>query len=108
MLCFTPDGPRGPTHKVQPGTLFLAQRSGRPIIPVGISARPRALLPTWVSYLIPLPFSRGAIVSGDAIFVPADANDEEHARIAEEVGSAIDRVERRAAELIRIPPEAAT
>src|SRR5436190_22110384 len=27
MLCFAPAGPRGAAHKVQPGTLVLAQRS---------------------------------------------------------------------------------
>jgi lysophospholipid acyltransferase (LPLAT)-like uncharacterized protein len=46
-LAFTPDGPCGPSHQVQPGSIFLAQNSGCPIIPAGISAVPRCLMQTW-------------------------------------------------------------
>ncbi len=104
ILAFTPDGPRGPSHKVQPGTIFLAQRSGRPIIPFGISARPRKLLPTWDSYLVPFPFARAAIVTGDPIYVRMEATDEEQATIAEELESALNEVERRAEELVGAIP----
>ena len=107
ILAFTPDGPRGPTHKVQQGTIFLAQRSGRPIIPFGISANPRKLLPTWDSYMVPLPFARAAVVTGDAVYVPADASEEEQARIARELESALNDVERRADEMVGVMPESA-
>ena len=100
VLAFTPDGPRGPTRKVQGGTLFLAQRSGRPIIPLGISASPRKLLPTWDSYLIPLPFARAALVSGDPIHVPEDATDEEVAAITLQLEHAIDNLELRAERMV--------
>src|SRR5258708_7020228 len=89
VLAFTPDGPRGPTHKVQQGTIFFAQRSGRPIIPLGISARPRKLLPTWDSYMIPWPFARASFVVGEAIFVPPDIDDASKERAAEQLEQAI-------------------
>lgn len=100
VLAFTPDGPRGPTHRVQQGTIFLAQRSGRPIIPLGISARPRKLLPTWDKYLIPWPFARGAFVVGEPIFVPQDADEAAKERIAEELGEAITVCEQRAESML--------
>jgi len=96
VLAFTPDGPRGPTHLVQPGTVFFAQRSGRPIIPLGISARPRKLLKSWDSYMIPLPFARAAFVVGEPIVLEPDLDDDGKRRAAELVGAAIDLVERRA------------
>jgi lysophospholipid acyltransferase (LPLAT)-like uncharacterized protein len=68
-LAFTPDGPRGPTHEVQPGVVFFAQRSGKPIVPVGVAASPNRQLPTWDSYLLPGLFARVAMVWGEPIFI---------------------------------------
>lgn len=74
-MAFTPDGPRGPTHEVQVGILAMAQRAGASIFPVGVSARPRWLAPTWDSYMVPWPFSRGVMIFGSPITVPRDADE---------------------------------
>lgn len=37
-IALTPDGPKGPKHKVQMGIIELAKITGRPIIPVTYSA----------------------------------------------------------------------
>ncbi len=66
-LAITPDGPKGPPTEVQEGTVFLARKAGVPIIPIGVGARPRKLLPTWDSYALPVPFCRCALVFGEPI-----------------------------------------
>ncbi len=106
-LAFTPDGPRGPARKVQQGTIFLAQRSGCPIIPLGVSASPRKLLPTWDSYMIPFPFARAAFVVGEPQFVPASLDEPGKERAAEALAAAIDACEARAESLagIRAPAD---
>ncbi|HEX6986115.1 MAG TPA: DUF374 domain-containing protein, partial [Planctomycetaceae bacterium] len=39
-VAITPDGPRGPRRKVKPGILWLAAKTGRPIVPtVGVCDR---------------------------------------------------------------------
>lgn len=97
VLAFTPDGPRGPSHKVQQGTIFLAQRSGCPIIPLGISASSRWLLTkSWDSYMIPRPFARAAFVVGEPLFVPADLDEEGKERAAEALERAINACEHEA------------
>lgn len=94
---FTPDGPRGPSHVVQPGAIFLAQKSGSPIIPAGISAAPRQLMRAWDKYMIPLPFARVVWIYGPPIYIPADAKSEEDQRHwAEKVGAAITALEEQA------------
>lgn len=103
VLAFTPDGPRGPSHKVQPGTIFLAQRSGCPIIPLGVSARPRKLFASWDRYMIPLPFSRCAFVVGEPIHVPASPDEETQGRLTDELERAINRCEKRAEEMLGFP-----
>ena len=97
-LAFTPDGPRGPSHVVQPGAIFLAQKSGSPIVPAGISAYPRKLSSrSWDRYLIPRPFSRAVWIYGDPIYIPADAKSEEDQKLwADRIGAAIDALEAQA------------
>jgi hypothetical protein len=80
VLAFTPDGPRGPSHVAQPGVAYFAQRTGCPIIPVGISAHPRWLARSWDRYLIPKPFARACWVVADPIHVAPGQDLEEVAR----------------------------
>jgi hypothetical protein len=103
VLAFTPDGPRGPTHKVQPGTIFLAQRSGCPILPLGISARPRKLLRSWDRYMIPLPFARAAFVVGEPILVAPELDEAGRQQCAEALERAINAVEERAEQMLGFP-----
>ena len=72
MLAFTPDGPRVPCGVAQPGMIFLARKTGKPLYPVGIAATPRVLLRSWDRFLIPLPFARCHFIYGDPIHVGAD------------------------------------
>ena len=57
-----------------PGIIKLAQVSGRPIFPVSLATNRRIVLDNWDRSEINLPFSRGAIVIGDPIRVPADVD----------------------------------
>lgn len=68
---FTPDGPRGPRYKVQPGVVAVAQKTGAAIVPVTYSARWKKVWQSWDAFLLPLPFSRIVVVYGEPIYVPA-------------------------------------
>jgi lysophospholipid acyltransferase (LPLAT)-like uncharacterized protein len=61
-IAITPDGPRGPAQMMEKGTPVLAQISGAPVLMVGLAAKPCLRLGTWDRTVIPLPFSRGAMV----------------------------------------------
>ncbi|MFQ5988132.1 MAG: lysophospholipid acyltransferase family protein, partial [Dehalococcoidia bacterium] len=54
----TPDGPRGPRCRVQPGVIELACISGAPILPATFDARYRVVFNSWDRFVLPLPFSR--------------------------------------------------
>ena len=67
----TPDGPRGPVYKAQPGAVFVAALSGNRVVPFGCAARRVwKLHRTWDTFEIPKPFSRGVIVFGEPITIP--------------------------------------
>jgi lysophospholipid acyltransferase (LPLAT)-like uncharacterized protein len=95
-MAFTPDGPRGPSHEVQPGVILMAQKSGALIVPVASSARRRWLLGTWDRYLLPKPFTRAVMLCGEGIVVPREATEEEIEAIRIRVGEAISALEREA------------
>jgi lysophospholipid acyltransferase (LPLAT)-like uncharacterized protein len=101
VLAFAPDGPRGPRGQCQPGAVYLARKSGCPVIPIGVSANPRKLVRSWDQYLVPKPFCRAAIVYGKPIYVPDGAkSDEAQAKWAAIVGAELDRVENEAEKLV--------
>ncbi|MDH7600883.1 MAG: lysophospholipid acyltransferase family protein [Armatimonadota bacterium] len=100
VLAVTPDGPRGPARKVQPGTIHLAQRSGAPVLPVGVACRPCLRAPSWDSHLIPAPFAQVVLVFGEPLEVSPEESVEEAARRVED---SINAAERRAWELISKP-----
>jgi lysophospholipid acyltransferase (LPLAT)-like uncharacterized protein len=68
-LAITPDGPRGPARSVAPGAVAVAQRTGAPIVPVGVSVRGGWHLKSWDRFVIPRPFSRIHVVYGDPFTV---------------------------------------
>ncbi|MBC8136957.1 MAG: lysophospholipid acyltransferase family protein [Fibrella sp.] len=93
VLAFTPDGPRGPARVAKPGMIYFAQKTGKPIIPVGVSARPRRFLNSWDRFLIPLPFARCLWIYGEPIYA---APKDDLAELTERVQTAINTLEAEA------------
>ena len=80
----TPDGPRGPRYRVQPGVIQLAKLSGRPIIPARIELGWKIQLRTWDRFQVPLPFSKCTLRVGQPIPVGPDADVDEVTRRLED------------------------
>ena len=66
-----PDGPQGPRHKVQPGVVLLAQKTGYPIIPVTFSAKRIKRFNSWDRFLLPYPATACMLVYGNPVEVPS-------------------------------------
>jgi lysophospholipid acyltransferase (LPLAT)-like uncharacterized protein len=73
-LILTCDGPRGPRQKVQPGLVYLAARTGTPIVPIGMGFARAWRARSWDRFAVPLPFSAVWAVTGEPVFVPANAS----------------------------------
>jgi hypothetical protein len=70
LLGITPDGPRGPALELKPGLVYLASRSGLPVVPVAAAARHSWVLRSWDRFRIPRPFTRVVVAYGEPITVP--------------------------------------
>ncbi|WP_246191112.1 lysophospholipid acyltransferase family protein [Aureimonas leprariae] len=82
------------------GVVTLARITGRPIIPsAAVTSRRLVLARTWDRTTIPLPFGRMAIVMGEPIFVPADADEAVMEAKRQEVTRAIEAANRQVAAL---------
>lgn len=75
--CVTPDGPRGPLYKLQPGGIKLAQAAEVPIVIQQIITRDFWEIGSWDKLRIPKPFSSVTLMYDGPIHVPKDLNEEE-------------------------------
>jgi lysophospholipid acyltransferase (LPLAT)-like uncharacterized protein len=101
-VAITPDGPRGPMHRVNRGAAFLARDSGLPIVPFGFAASTAVRLHSWDRFMIPLPFSRVQVVIGAPIRVDASATDQDLRAVSEGIGEALVSAELEAAKLLGV------
>ena len=69
----SPDGPKGPRHKVSEGILSISRLSKSVILPVGIGFKKKWVLNTWDKFIIPKPFNEITVIWGDPI--PAITNE---------------------------------
>ena len=74
-IAITPDGPRGPRWKLQSGIIYVAAKSGAPIVPLAGSAKNAHYFKSWDSFQLPLPFSRAVYAIGEPYFVSGGTDD---------------------------------
>ena len=91
-LAITPDGPRGPRRRLQPGVLTIAAKSGALILPVGVSFEKMWVFESWDRFRVPQPFSRAVLKFEEPIEVPPGLSPEEMEEISRKVESTLSRI----------------
>jgi len=91
-LAVTPDGPRGPRREVQAGLVYLAARTGLPVVPVGIGYGRAWRMRSWDRFALPRPFSAMKCVTPAPIHVPAEADRAERERYRQQVEQSLQEV----------------
>ncbi|HEU0207904.1 MAG TPA: lysophospholipid acyltransferase family protein [Candidatus Udaeobacter sp.] len=76
-VVITPDGPRGPVYDLGPGIVFLAQKSGAPVLPMNLEYSRCWRLGSWDRFIIPQPFSRVRVLIGRPNYLKPTSNPEE-------------------------------
>ncbi|MEZ6128018.1 MAG: lysophospholipid acyltransferase family protein [Planctomycetaceae bacterium] len=101
-VCITPDGPRGPRRVMKDGIVYLASRTGRPIIPTTLTATSYWSIPGgWSDMLIPKPFSKALLLAGPALEVPPGLTRQQISEYAELVQKEMDRMHLLGQRIIR-------
>ncbi len=99
-IVITPDGPRGPRHRMNPGPVWMARETGYPILPVGFGFDRAWSLHSWDRFTIPKPRARVVIAYAEPIHVDANADDDEIERLTEHLSACMLDAERSAFEHI--------
>jgi lysophospholipid acyltransferase (LPLAT)-like uncharacterized protein len=86
------DGPIGPPRTLKGGTVMIARKTGRPIIPMMYGARRTLVLRSWDRYILPVPFTDIVVFHGNPVHVPAGAGKAECERIRAEVEGILNRM----------------
>jgi lysophospholipid acyltransferase (LPLAT)-like uncharacterized protein len=97
-LAITPDGPRGPRRRVQPGLIYLAAKTGLPVVPIGIAFSGAWRMRSWDRFALPHPYSAAWCVTTEPIRVPPDAGRERLEEYRLRVEQALERATRAAEE----------
>jgi Uncharacterized protein conserved in bacteria len=81
-ILITPDGPRGPAFKLQPGIITLASQTGIPIIPFHHESIKQKKAKSWDAMRIPALFNTIIVSYGEPIFIPPNLDEQifEHYR----------------------------
>ena len=76
-----PDGPKGPRHKLKPGTIYIAQQSDAYLVPVSFSADKNFEFKSWDRFHLSFPFSKNVIIYGKPVKVSKESKPEELEKI---------------------------
>ena len=90
----SPDGPKGPRHKVSDGILSISRLSNASILPVGIGFKKKWVLNTWDKFIIPKPFNQITIIWGEPL--PALKNEKSINQIKSKLESTMYNLTKRA------------
>ena len=76
-VLFTPDGPRGPVYEASQGVVFLAQKTGAPVVPIHMEYSSCWRLKSWDRFILPRPFARLRAIFGAPIQIEPTAEAEQ-------------------------------
>jgi lysophospholipid acyltransferase (LPLAT)-like uncharacterized protein len=86
------DGPIGPPRILKGGTVMIARKTGKPIIPMMYGARRTLVLRSWDRYILPVPYTDIVIYHGDPVYVPGKAQKADLEDIRVQVENALNRM----------------
>lgn len=102
QIFITPDGPRGPHHQIKTGLVYLASRTGRPIVPaVSHFGNAWHIQGKWTGQYVPKPFSVNWYLIGAPLAIPPDQTREQMEFHRARVQAEMERLEQKLARIVR-------
>ena len=78
----TPDGPRGPSMKINSAIIKIASLTGNKIIPLSYSVKKKIFLNSWDKFLVALPFGKGCFIWGKPIKIKKNISHNEDLKLS--------------------------
>lgn len=71
-VAVTPDGPRGPEHKMKAGAVITAKKSGIPLVLLGTGYKKKKILKSWDKFEVPIFFTQAKAVYAGPYYINSD------------------------------------
>ena len=84
IVVMTPDGPRGPRMRAQPGIAYLAGSANVPVVPVTFAAKRHRTFQSWDRFMLVWPFTSGVLAFGEPVLPTEHSETESRRRHIEE------------------------
>ncbi len=94
-----PDGPRGPRRRLEQGLIYLAARTGLPLVLAGIGYDRPWRLPTWDRFAVPRPWSKVVIIISEPLHIPPGLNRAQMEEFRQQAEATLNGLTRRAEKL---------
>lgn len=104
-IAITPDGPKGPLHKVKIGALKASQLTGARILPACFAAEKVWRFGSWDKMILPKPFSKSVMLYGEPLLVPREASNEEIQQLADKLEAELNSITARAESMLLAPKQ---
>lgn len=95
-IAITPDGPKGPVHKLKPGAVITAKKSNIPLVLMGIGVEKKKILKSWDKFEIPKLFSKVKVVYSNAIYIDGTLSFEGTSKMIDECESKLTQLQNEA------------
>lgn len=100
-ITITPDGPRGPRHKLKAGAVITAKKSGLPLILAGVGFKKKRSLSSWDQFDVPSMFTKSKIIYSNPVYVSSDLSYEETSRVIEQCEEKLNALQVEAEKSVR-------
>lgn len=95
-ITITPDGPRGPRHKLKAGAVIAAKKSGLPLILTGVGIQNKRSLNSWDTFSVPKFFAKATLIYSDPIYIEKDLAYEETSKVIDDCEIKMNKLQEKA------------
>lgn len=97
-VAITPDGPRGPAHKLKAGAVVAAKKTKIPVVLAGVGYKKKKALNNWDKFEIPFFFSSANVVYSDPVYVDENLSYDETSAMIEKCEKILNDLHQQAQE----------
>lgn len=88
VVAVTPDGPSGPLYHIEPGVIYMAQKTESELVPCSFVMDRFWEFNSWDRFVVPKPFSKCVVYFGTELSIPSKLSEDEF-ELAKERAAAV-------------------
>jgi len=95
-IAITPDGPRGPAHKLKAGAIVSAKKSKVPLVLAGVGYNKKKILKSWDNFEVPHFFTEAKVIYSEPIDIDENMTYDDTSKMIRECEMKLNELQMRA------------